>query len=270
MRKLRLNLERFASHGMRALGALLGEASPHYFVLEFPKSGGTWLAEMIADYLGIPRPDRAIFPVLGRAVIHGHWPYTPRLHRVFYLVRDVRDVAISGYFRWLWEVRHPPYPQTVPYYKRRMPVLFRPDADDIRACLPQFIHELAAAPPGSRLGWSQHVLAWRNAPQVASLRYEDLLRDPFRELEKALQHHTGAPIDRCRLEEAVAMNSFERRTGRRPGQADATSFLRKGVAGDWRNHTSRAAGAVFEEHFGDVLRLVGYETKRNWWRELPE
>ncbi len=267
--RLRLLLERFGSHGNRALGALLGPASPHVYVVEFPKSGGTWLAETIADYLGVPRPDRPCFPVLGRAVLHGHWSYTPRLCRVFYMHRDVRDVAISAYFRWRWEVQNPPYPQTCAYYRRRLPVLFRPDADDIRTCLPQFIREFAAGAAGSRLSWSEHVLAWRDRPHVVPVCYEDLLENAASVLAKALPPQLG-PIDEERLEFAVAQNSFERRSGRRPGQENRRSFMRKGIAGDWRNYTSRAAGEVFDRHFGEVMTLLGYEGSRDWWRELPE
>jgi hypothetical protein len=263
-----LNLERAASHGTRALGVILGARSPHLYVIEFPKSGGSWLADMIATYAGLPRPDRSTVPTLGPAVIHGHWPGSSRLQRVFYLHRDVRDVVISAYFRWLWEVRNPPYPQTRAYFHRRMPVLFHLEADDVRARLPQFIREFAKTPAGTRLSWSEHVLDWRSRPNAIHLGYEELLGDAFGTLRRVLPRHIPVPIDEDRLAAAVERNSFQIRARRAPGVADPGSFWRKGIAGDWRNHFSHEAGCEIDRHFGAELVLLGYEPHRTWWRDL--
>jgi len=100
------------------------------------------------------------------------------------------------------------------------------------------------------------------------ISYEELLRDTTGTLRRVLAHHVPGPVDDQRLAEAVDRNSFERRSGRRRGQVDSNSFMRKGIAGDWLNYTSREAGEEFEKHFGGVLGLLGYETRRDWWRDL--
>ena len=41
-------------------------------VMEFPKSGGTWLGQLIAGYLEIPFPRNRI-PTLKRSLYHGHY-----------------------------------------------------------------------------------------------------------------------------------------------------------------------------------------------------
>jgi hypothetical protein len=264
-----LHLERVASHGTRAWGFLRGERAGQYYVVEFPKSGGSWLADMLAAYFELPRPQRPTRPVLEPAVIHAHWAYTPRLRRVAYIVRDVRDVTISAYFRWLWEIRNPRLPQTNTYFRRRAPVLFRPDADDIRTHLPQFVREFAACPVGTRLSWSAHVGAWRGRPAVSVVGYEELLESTETTLAKLIVALSGSPdVNEERLEAAVHENSFERRSGRSRGVEDRTSFLRRGVAGDWRNHCSREAAQILDQHFGETLVALGYESNRDWWREL--
>ena len=52
--------------------------------------------------------------------------------------------------------------------------------------------------------------------------------------------------------------SFKAQAGRAAGEENAKSYLRKGVAGDWRNHFSDEAEAVFERHAGEALRRLGY------------
>jgi hypothetical protein len=61
-------------------------------------------------------------------------------------------------------------------------------------------------------------------------------------------------------EEAAAIAeefSFERQAGRRPGEEDKRSFLRKGVVGDWRNHFSQEARETFDRYAGSELILLG-------------
>jgi hypothetical protein len=267
----KLHQERIASHGTRLYGCVRGRAAGHYYVIEFPKSGGSWLADMLADYFGLERPVQPRFPVLRPVVFHAHWSYTPRLAPVAYLVRDGRDAAISAYFRLLWELRNPPYPQTRDYLSSRVPVLLRSDADDVRAHLPQFLREYAAAPVGTRLSWSDHVNEWRNRGGVSLVRYEDLVSDTAGILTKLIASVSQSDrIDAPRLARAIEQNSFQRRSGRPRGVEDRTSFLRRGVAGDWKNHCSREAGRMFDELSGETLVALGYESRRDWWRELSD
>ena len=52
--------------------------------------------------------------------------------------------------------------------------------------------------------------------------------------------------------------SFEKMSGRRPGQEDATSHLRKGVVGDWREHFDDEISFRFESIAGYLLTELGY------------
>ena len=58
--------------------------------------------------------------------------------------------------------------------------------------------------------------------------------------------------------------SFERQADRRPGEEDRSSFLRKGLVGDWRNHFSQQARKTFDWYAGGELLLLGYERDRSW------
>ena len=52
--------------------------------------------------------------------------------------------------------------------------------------------------------------------------------------------------------------------GRKAGEEDRGSFIRKGVAGDWVNHFGPTAARRFDELAGDALVAVGYEEDRDW------
>jgi hypothetical protein len=98
----------------------------------------------------------------------------------------------------------------------------------------------------------------------AEVRYEDLLERPEEEVRRLLEFlevEAGEEtVKRC-----VSSASFERLSkGRQRGQEDATSFFRKGVAGDWRNAFIERDKQVFEEEAGDLLIRLGYERDDNW------
>jgi hypothetical protein len=98
----------------------------------------------------------------------------------------------------------------------------------------------------------------------AEVRYEDLLERPHREVERLLcflgVDAGGALVERC-----VDSASFERLSkGRERGQEDTSSFYRKGVAGDWKNHFTERDKRIFKEEAGELLIRLGYEKDGGW------
>ena len=67
-----------------------------------------------------------------------------------------------------------------------------------------------------------------------------------------------------KLTEIEKKYSFKNLSKRQPGEEDSGSFLRKGIAGDWRNKFDRAACEVFDHFAGENLVRMGYEKDRNW------
>jgi LPS sulfotransferase NodH len=90
------------------------------------------------------------------------------------------------------------------------------------------------------------------------LHYENLLEDTVTELEK-LFDFLGASRDRETLEWIAEENSFERWSGRKPGEEQAGSFFRKGVAGDWKGVFNERDREVYKRHAGELLLDLGYE-----------
>ena len=96
------------------------------------------------------------------------------------------------------------------------------------------------------------------------VRYEDLLERPNEEVERLLGF-LGAGTDREIVQHCVSSASFEKLSkGRERGQEDPSSFYRKGVAGDWKNHFTEEDKRVFKEEAGELLIRLGYERDLDW------
>ncbi|MEN8155079.1 MAG: hypothetical protein ABFR75_13765, partial [Acidobacteriota bacterium] len=66
---------------------------PFYMITEFPKSGGTWLGQLLSSYFDIPFP-RNTFPKFRKSIVHGHFlpaKSSGDIKKIFFLVRDGRD-----------------------------------------------------------------------------------------------------------------------------------------------------------------------------------
>lgn len=261
--------ERLAKEATRQIAIRWGDSFPFYYVSEYPKSGGTWVANMVSDYLQLPFPRFTIMPVGTRAVIQNHWRYHPGLHRVFYVYRDGRDVMVSYFFDRLRVAQNANASEAARVrgiYERVLGVGY--DAEDATRLLPDFMRfEFTQPGRGARVNWSQHVLEWHNRADrtnVVFLSYENLRSDPAGTLGAALKEITGDPVDDWRLEHAVDKFSFRRITGREPGESDPTQHARKGIVGDWKSYFTREAAEVFDAHAGEALVRLGYEPDRSW------
>ena len=261
--------EKVSAHANRQIGIRWGEALGLFFVVEHPKSGGTWLASMVGDYLQIPFPRYSLLPVTFSAVVRTFCRYHPRLRPVLYLYRDGRDVMTSLYFDRLRVARHSERPGRG-YVDRTYSRLFGKGYDpaDVVRHLPRFIEfEFTSPGRGTPLNWADHIADWHHpdrAEGIAYLTYEELRRDCAGALGRAIETVTGEPVDEWGIETTVEKLSMKRQTGREPGEADPTQHARKGVVGDWRNHFSREAAQLFDQLAGDTLVRLGYERDRGW------
>ncbi|HZZ31576.1 MAG TPA: sulfotransferase domain-containing protein [Phenylobacterium sp.] len=84
---------------------------------------------------------------------------------------------------------------------------------------------------------------------VLELRLRDLHADPIGESRK-LFSFLGAATDEVVLEQIAAATSFESLAGRPPGVEDLSSFLRKGVVGDWEQRLDEDAAGYIAENCG--------------------
>jgi hypothetical protein len=163
--------------------------------------------------------------------------YLGVLHRLFpaakviHIVRDPRDVAVSS----MGHNRRAGFVEA-----------FEPGADQNRQVIAQAVKL-----------WLEAVTAVdafaRSHPSlVHEVIYRDLHADPVGEAER-LFGFLGAPTDRVLMERIAAATSFETLAGRARGVEDPSSFLRKGVVGDWKARLHPEAADYISESCGEWM-----------------
>lgn len=233
------------------------------YLVEFPKSGVTWLSFLIgnANLLLADERDRAVTfynlndfvadievnrhlnplpqPPLGFRVIKSHASFNRFYTKVIYLVRDPRDVMAS-YWHFLTQLG---------FYKASLASML----DDPRFGIP---------------GWCRHVTSWLEQAEpsqsVMLLKYEDLLRDTegelkrvYRMLGRDLSDETArlaverSSIDRMRESESLFNASHP--------ALDGFDFVRKGAAGGPRQPLSPSERERIVHAARPLMTRLGYE-----------
>lgn len=230
------------------------------FLVEFPKSGITWLTFLIASVnlqkSGIDRqptffavndlvPDihtsrhlPTPLPFPGHRFIKSHAPHNPLYSKVIYLVRDPRDVmasyhAFAGKLGW---------------YQGSLSDMIRDQQFGIEA-------------------WVKHVQSWltqtRPSVSFSVIRYEDLLSDTA-----GILHHIyallGFNIEQHVIHAAVVGASFSKMKENDAFCADRNltlpkdfTFVRKGGTSH-KEEISAEDLRYIEQHAGETMKIFGY------------
>jgi hypothetical protein len=205
-------------------------------------------------------------------------------YRGFHVIRDPRDILISGYFshRYSHKIQDE-WGERLAEHRRRLEA--QPSIAE------GLLLELDFA-----AGNFANITGWRyDDPNVYETRYEALTADPWANFLEAFQFlgltapRWGLPslagmaadasiyrlfrrpmprracLPQPLLHRILAQHAFERRAGGRTrGQEDERHHYRKGIAGDWRNYFTPQVTAEFKARHGDLLIRLGYESAQDW------
>lgn len=231
-------------------------------VSEHPKCGGTWFSQLLAETLDIPFP-RNVRPKLSSCLMHGHLLYEENFNQVIGVIRDGRDVMVSAYYHMLFNNDK----NSAAAVTNKRALLNFEDFDDIQSNLPRFIEYMFTDYTKGRFhfSWSEFINSYYGNTNVHIVKYEDLLVDAKNELKDVIHFLGRLEVSDSKLDAIVNKYSFKNVTKRKPGEENKTSFLRKGIAGDWKNHFSAESCKVFDSFAGKELIKAGYEKDHRWF-----
>jgi hypothetical protein len=252
--------------GLHYPGRNLDVLPDDVFILSFPKSGNTWTRFLIANLIYpetpadfsninhlIPDPEamskRDLAKMPRPRIIKSHQYFDPRYPRIIFIARDPRDVLLSTY-----------------HFQRKRRVI--DDHYPLKEYAGQFIAG-KTSPYGS---WGDNVASWlvtrQGRPGFLLLRYEDMLEDAARELNKVAAF-LQIPPDAERIATAVRRSAADEMRKLEKSQAHLWSttkstrqdvpFVRAAKAGGWRTELPEEAALQLEAAWGHLMAHLGYE-----------
>jgi hypothetical protein len=182
--------------------------------------------------------------------------------KIILLVRDGRDVAVSGVMHWLTkDVAQPSAQQR----HRRAFLLDRSGPP-----LERFFSDEELTQWASH--WREPLEAIRESSRSLVpllVRYEDMSVDLGRELQRICEF-LGVSTGQDAISSCVHASTFEKMSGgRRQGQDSPGAHVRKGVVGDWQAYFTAADARVFDRIAGETLRAWGYVGETDWTAAVP-
>ena len=232
-------------------------------VNEFPKSGATWLSQMLSEAINIPFPRNRV-PANIPCIVQGHFIHTWGINYGVVVWRDVRDVLVSWYFYCLFGAEHV-LPKFILENRRALPVS---DYEQIHKNMPIFIKYCFSVQRQPGFTWPEFVQTWINRNGLVFTRYEYLQRDPVNELVRVVEA-LNYKLEKQHAIEIATKYSFENQSGRMSGEEKLGTFLRKGIAGDWKNYINRESAEMIWSYCGQAMIALGYETDAHWITNCP-
>jgi len=211
----------------------------------YHKAGSTWLNNVLSDC------HTQIFVCCDSVVDLS----ALRPHVGTHMMRDPRDLAVSGYHYHQWT--------SEPWAHRPRKELGGMSRQQYLKAVDR-IEGMKAEIQGLRPA-VERMLAWpRDDPRYLEITYEELINDEETGFRKIFRHYGFTPR---MVEEAVSVamrHSFVRATGRERGVARERSHLRSGKARQWEEEFTPELKRYFEEVHGDALVRLGYEASNDW------
>ncbi|HXW99630.1 MAG TPA: sulfotransferase domain-containing protein [Candidatus Acidoferrales bacterium] len=244
------------------------------FMASYPRSGSTWLRFMLFEILSGEEPgfrkledrlpeiqhQRGKAPILpnGGRLIKTHEQYRSDYKRAIFLVRDVRDVLLSGYARAV-----------------EVGIADLVSKGDLDSFLMAFLQG-SALQMGS---WQEHSRSYLDSPLAKNgnllvVKYEELRKNPEPRLRQILEFVGITPnmqIIRKAIEDnTLAQMRKKEDNARKAGETSILlsphksagedgRFVRKGSVGGWRSKLSDAQIRLVDEYAGEIMDRLGYE-----------
>lgn len=232
---------------------------PFYIVNEFPRSGGTWISTMLGEALDIPFPRRRP-PNFTPSILQAHHISPFGLRNVVPVFRDGRDVMASWYHYCFFENEH----EGILLVNSVGKYLAFNEREDIVSNLPKFLEWAFENNRHPGFSWSEFVDVWHGRLGTVPVKYEDFRQNGVATLTDTIFKLTHKNLDLVKAQQVIDNNSFANKSGRKAGEENKTSLMRKGIIGDWESSFNAESREIFNHYAGAQLIKLGYEKDQSW------
>lgn len=196
----------------------------------------------------------------------------PHQYRGSHMIRDPRDVVISGYHYHLWtqerwaNTKIADLGPDIAAYWPLLPVKdilhlsYREylNSLDKEAGLMAEISRASSTDIRDMVHWDYSNL------YILNFKYEDIMRDEEGMFRRIFTHYGFNDAAVARSTDLAMNFSFKNQAKRDVGQSQEKSHLRSGKAGQWREEFSEAHKSYFKQLHGEDLIGLGYESGLDW------
>ena len=248
----------------------------------YPKSGTTWATRQVAELLDCPA--KGYWGFAGKTLVtegeeraseymcyqfHGlHEEIMQsglsKPYKVIYIVRDPRDVVVSGmfHFSFLHDIAHRLVQSTNVGAVKSLVRRISSSLISLRAKQHRMVKIVTGGDDrleSCKHSWSAHVESYMDQPALI-IRYEDLLADSL-ETSLSILRYVGVDKSIDEVRRGIDAQAFNKRkrTFLRDDETVRYQHLRKGVSGDWVNHISQETNRYIIDSLGNHMRRYGYE-----------
>ena len=179
-----------------------------------------------------------------------------RVIRGTHIVRDPRDVAVSGYRYHLWTDEEWAVAPSEWFDGMSYQEKLRSMSEDEGLLLE--IERTCRWTVADMRAWDY------TRPDFLELRYEDLIQDEDAGFERIFRHYGFTDAAVATSIEIARSHSFKAKTGRAIGEVGGESHLRSGAHGQWRAEFKPEHVELFKRMGNDVLIQFGYEKDDSW------
>jgi hypothetical protein len=170
-----------------------------------------------------------------------------------HMIRDPRDIVISGYFYHLWTSEE--WANIARAEHRGM---------SYREYLNHVDQEEGIAAEIRRMSfWIPHMASWKyNNTKIYEIKYEDIMKDQESIFAKLFKHYGFSKRAITRCCEIADKYSFDKMAGKKKNKKK--SHLRSGKCGEWRTYFSEKHKHLFKELYPGAMQVLGYEKGDKW------